>query len=72
MTDRLPCQVPGCRRTRKAQAGVIAWICGPHWSAVPRERRRLYALARRRGNEQAEAFMWPRLVRIAIEKAAGV
>ena len=69
---RRPCEVPGCRRTRKAEPGVLAWICADHWRAIPRERRRVYALARRRGNAQAEGWLWPRLVRIAIERASGL
>lgn len=72
MIERLPCQVPGCRRTRKPESGVVAWICADHWRAIPAERRRIYSLARRRRNGQAEAYLWPRLVRIAIEKAAGL
>lgn len=72
MTGRIPCEVPGCRRTRKAETGVTGWICAKHWAAVPQGRRRVYALAKRRGNEQAQAWIWPRLVRAAIEKAAGL
>lgn len=69
---RIPCEVPACRRTRKAESGVIAWICPDHWKTIPAGRRRVYSLAKRRGNEPAQAWIWPRLVRAAIEKAAGV
>lgn len=69
---RIPCEVPGCRRTRKAEEGVLAWICEDHWKAIPAGRRRVYALAKRRENWKAEAWIWPRLVRTAIEKAAGL
>lgn len=72
MTARLPCEVPGCRRTRKPEPGVTGWICAKHWTAIPAQRRRVYALARRRGNERAQAWIWPCLVRMAIEKAAGL
>jgi len=44
--NRTRCCVPFCRRTRGIRKGETElpseWVCGEHWSAVPkRERRRL-------------------------------
>lgn len=50
---RLHCIVPSCRRTcdpsrfPNGQA-YNEWICGKHWSLVPKRLRRLYSLAKRR------------------------
>lgn len=46
MTDRVPCCVPGCRRSTKLV--TREWICGKHWVAVPKSwRRRLSLIVRR-------------------------
>lgn len=73
MTTRIPCAVPFCRRTVRQSdlhAGDNDWICSDHWRAVPKARRRLYHLARRRGNDRAAQFIWSRLRALAITRAA--
>lgn len=40
MADRIHCLVPGCRRTCKADGTFREWICGKHWSGVPKRLRR--------------------------------
>lgn len=75
MGGRVPCQVPGCRRTQatdRMRPGDDEHLCARHWALIPKGRRRAYALARRRGNVKAAAFMWPRLVAMAITRAAGL
>lgn len=72
---RVRCAVPFCRRSIRAsdlRPGDNDWLCAAHWSLVPKERRRIYHLARRRGNERAAAFIWPRLVAVAIKRAAAL
>lgn len=55
MTERLPCDVPGCRNSSRkwATLGCVSYICGPHWRMVPkrlkRRRRLICRLAIRRG-----------------------
>lgn len=75
MTDRVPCHVPGCGRSiakRRLKPGHNEWLCAGHWGLVPRERRRVFFLAQRRGNDRAAAFIWARLTRLAVERAAGL
>lgn len=51
---RLHCLVPGCRRTRGQRKGEPPlrddeeWVCGPHWTAVPRFLRQRQSRLRRR------------------------
>lgn len=47
MSERVPCLVPFCRRTRAAE-GTPEWVCGRHWPVVPRRLRALYAAAKRK------------------------
>lgn len=44
---RIPCIVPGCRRTRKANHVGDEWICEKHWRGVPKDvkRRKFVAYA---------------------------
>ena len=69
MTGRINCLVPGCRRT--IAAGTFTeWICQRHWSAVPRDLRRVYARAkRRRKNLAALNRIWSACSRRAVEIA---
>lgn len=80
---RIGCCIPFCRRTRKNPGadGIYAteWICGPHWIAVPKERRRVYGRLKRawrRFHFEADgirsARIWLRLKRQAIEAAVGI
>lgn len=59
MSDRLPCLVPHCRRTRRQEPDPVnvdgqifdlmeEWICPRHWPLVPAEARRIYSAAKRR------------------------
>ena len=50
MTSRIRCLVPFCRRTRRNEWGVESaeWVCGPHWSGVPKKFRNFYTAAKRR------------------------
>lgn len=44
---RIPCFVPGCKRTRKAHAIWDEWLCPKHWGMVPKQMRRAYSHAKR-------------------------
>jgi hypothetical protein len=70
--DRLPCCVPHCRRTRRADGTFSEWICGKHWLATSRAWRRRMFLFRRRGRRDLADAMWLRLKRQAIERAGGI
>ena len=39
---RLQCCVPFCRRTTANKHGWGEWVCGKHWAAVPKEKRRAW------------------------------
>lgn len=78
MTDRISCCVPFCRRTR-ANPGFTEWICGKHWTSLPKDRRRVYGRLkgrwRRFGGPEAQDRanrVWDRLKRQAIELAVGI
>lgn len=69
MPDRVKCLVPHCRRTTPGGA-IREWICPRHWSALPRDERRAYTRAKRRGKRLvALARLWRRLSRRAVEAA---
>lgn len=75
---RLTCVVPFCRRTT-ARAEFDEWLCGDHWRAIPKAKRRVYGrIVRqwRRYYRKADgvrgARIWRVLKRIAIERAAGI
>ena len=75
--SRLPCLVPGCRRTT-AHVEFAEWICGPHWRAVPAFPKRLLAKARRRHKRRPseqlaglKARQWEACRAAAIDAAAG-
>ncbi len=69
---RLQCCIPFCARTTANKAGWSEWICQQHWSAVPREKRRIYTRAKRKGWGPAAARIWRRMKAIATEKAGGL
>ena len=77
MADRLLCAVPGCRRTHKA-GEFDEWVCGKHWSAVPRDLRRLYTVAKRRWRRDPAKWgrvcsrLWERCREAAIDRAMGI
>lgn len=69
MSDRLKCLCPGCRRTTPA-GRFPEWICARHWSALPKDHRRAYRRALRRGKDpKALARLWRLLSRRAVEAA---
>lgn len=81
-SDRIPCEVPFCRRTAPAakfEEGSRI-ICGKHSRLADTKTRGLYKLARRRlkanaADESARRVMcstWERMRRQAIERAGGV
>ncbi len=75
---RVRCCVPFCRRTTKLQHDE--WICGAHWTTVPREARVVFFRAKRRVTRNptderlwsAYRTIWRRLKRYAIERATGL
>lgn len=74
MTDRIPCQVPGCRRTARPDGITTEIICGKHWSGVSKHLRRRYAKVKRRSRKDARwqplAWrIWERCKKQAIEEA---
>lgn len=83
MTDRIPCEVPFCRRTAskaKFPEPDTRIICGKHWRTADQRPRRAYSLAMRRvrknlDDERAKVIAnncWERVRKQAIERAAGV
>lgn len=52
MTEYLPrlhCLITGCNRTSKRDHNDgDEWICAKHWRVIPKKRRRLYSLIKRR------------------------
>lgn len=83
MTMRIPCCVPFChgsRGDRKNQPVCegMEWICSKHWRLVSRKTKRLRSAARRRFKarpghaDRADAIIWARCKREAIEAAAGI
>lgn len=57
MADRIPCVVPGCKRTHKP-AEFSEWLCPKHWPMVPKRMRAAYSRAKRRRKD------WPLLNRL--------
>lgn len=69
MTDRHACVIPGCRRTCKP-SGFSEWICGKHWTAVPKSMRRAYARSKRRRDPfPIQDHLWRRCKRAALHEA---
>jgi hypothetical protein len=59
MTDRIPCCVPFCRRTRRNDGRFSEWICGAHWRLVDKKLKRLKKQssdAFRRADDECEAI----------------
>jgi hypothetical protein len=46
-TERLHCQTPGCRRTRKPFGGYGEWVCQKCYDKVPPTTRREHVEAKR-------------------------
>jgi len=77
VTDRLPCEVPGCNRTvGRAEIDPLddEAICGKHWRLVPRALKRVHARHKREFRKfgfyprpSAAARIWDRCLRIASE-----
>lgn len=85
MTARLSCCVPFCRRTTRSDNPSVewpddAWICGPHYRAVPaidKVVRRRARRALRRTPDDAQALarylrLSRRVTRKALEAAGGL
>lgn len=53
MTDRIPCVVIGCRRSRKpwSDGSDHRWVCGTHWRHVSKVKKRRMSWALRRWNK---------------------
>lgn len=45
--ERLHCQTPGCRRTRKGFCGYTEWVCQKCYGRVPPSTRREHVEAKR-------------------------
>lgn len=79
MTDRVPCAVPFCRRTR-APDQFTEWLCGDHWRLVDARLRKLRRKILKRlqrgatgGNvAKLDVWTWERAKRQAIERAHGL
>jgi hypothetical protein len=57
-TSRIPCAIPFCRRTRKADPTIGEWICGDHWRLVPRADRAIHARLRKAVEKRERAYLW--------------
>lgn len=65
-SDRLTCCIPGCRRTTGKPH--TEWICGKHWTRIPKADRKVYQTAQRRRKSPAAIMrLWGRCKRIATE-----
>lgn len=76
MSERRPCLVPFCRRTRTSPADDdLEWICPDHWRLVGKAMRRVYQRAvradRTRRSPRARR-LWRRCRSAAIEAAGGI
>jgi hypothetical protein len=71
VTERLSCEVPGCRRTRKPNR-YPEWICGDHWREVSRNLRRRYTRAKRRRDALRASLIWRMAKEQAIQRAFGI
>lgn len=69
--ERVPCCVPGCRRSHKP-ASFPEYICATHWPLTDRKLRRVMFRARRQRDWETAARAWRKLKRQAIEAAAGL
>ena len=76
---RIQCCVPHCSRTKSnANNKLVEWICGQHWSYVPRKKRRVWQRIRREQTKglpldsDRAARLWTRVKRIAIERGMGI
>jgi hypothetical protein len=80
MVDRVGCVVPGCRRTiarAKLDPKHDQYLCQPHFSLVDKALKRLRGRVLRKygaGNyaHRLDCRIWRRMVRQAIERAAGI
>lgn len=79
-SERIPCAVPGCGRSRSPDSTWAEFICPRHWAAVDRRSRRILHLLHRRIRRLGSS---PRLVALenrvwsickhqAIERAVGI
>lgn len=48
MSERIGCLIEGCKRTRVNKPGFSEWICQKHWGAIPKNYRKLHAMANRK------------------------
>lgn len=79
--ERLHCETPGCRRTRKGFGGYIEWVCQKCYERVPPSTRRehveakrvIRSLVRRQGSSDADkerAWRRGEAAWIAVKEAA--
>lgn len=79
---RLNCAVPGCKHTRGDRKGDpvgpgMEWVCGDHWSLVPRSMRAIYSRVKRKAKRWSDRpiavhRIWQRCKREAIERGMGL
>ena len=81
MTDRIPCEVPFCRRTadRSKFGDGVRIICGKHWRLGNMRPRKLYSAAKRKFKKTGidrynwlANRAWDIVRKQAIERAAGI
>ena len=82
MSGRVACVVPGCRRTQAAERMAdprhTQYLCQKHFALVDLRLKRLRGrLLRRHGGcrnygWRVDCWIWKRMVRQAIERAAGL
>lgn len=69
---RVRCLCPGCRRTTGRP--FAEWICGKHWAAVPKAKRKRFFSFRRRALrdprwQRAAQLAWEICCKRAVEEA---
>lgn len=78
--DRVACMVPGCRRTlarEKLAPKHDQHLCQKHYALVDKRLKRLRVRTRRRHGfclyaQHLDNRIWRRMIRQAIERAAGI
>jgi hypothetical protein len=72
MIERVACLVPGCRHTRRNDAGWSEWVCADHWRLLTRDEKRVWRRVKRWGSRMVYARVWRAMRRRVIERAMGV
>ena len=78
-SDRVGCQVLGCRRTTARKFDGHEWVCSIHWKLVPATLKRRYRLVRTRFRRTGDVMhetlcvsYWKRCKEAAVQGAAGI